>query len=968
MKSNFRPLFGAFIFFAFIPFLAGQDANLPPEIMEPLSRTIREHDFVTLAITATDPEGDPLTYSWSIVSDPSGGNAFFRLIDGSPSPTVQGTPQAKLALTRGSNYPNPTYVGQSLQAKVDVSDGTNVSSYTFTVPIQAVNVAPDIIVDTRELGTPENPRLENEGFGVNARQSRDPDGGTVKFFWRIVGLTGGDPCAGRNALVLLGKETATPGFVVPQMSVGVANPARVNIEYIVEDGLHVLTQVFSGYLASPNPNCNVTTPPPGGNNPPVVSAAVSTTNARFGQIVTLTGNASDPGDTLTYSWVQLSTTGIPQVTISGSASRVATFQAPSTPGFYSFRFTATDSVGQSRSSTVTVQVSQNGGTDGGGGTSPPMGGTPSGTATGQTSCSGFASQGNNQPAVANVPASYTIVGGNRAEITASNGRDPDNTTVNVGGVNVSGAVTYLWNVVDGGGFLTNGALTGRQTATVQFNTPTSAQQRNATLSVTVNDGVACGTVYNVGVVVQPPTAVNNPPTASLQYQVQETGENGVNPGGTITVFPPVQILLSASGTDPDGDSLTYNWSVQPSLQGVTLGSGTSSRTLTAAQGTVGTVTVSVQVSDNNGGSVTRTVTFDFQPPQDKPVLAQAAAFRDGDPVSGPVPPGKVIVLSGADSEVVDGTAAENANLTFRWEQVGGPAAFVRNLESRDAQVIVEEIQSVSTLNFQVTARNGSAVGTANVSLTVDPALREETVAEGGDIFFARVGFGPAANLLFQTVAVIDNLSSEDAEDVRINFFDSEGMPLDAAYVDTDGGEPEIRDWDSETPILVPANSSRVLEFRAPEGAGLTVGWAVVSSSSRLRGSVRFQLIDETGGFLSDVGILSSPRGSRFQSAFRSRDGIAFAVTNPESEPIRFQVSLSDRLTGLRVEQNVNLPAGSHVAEFLDDFFPFLNNGGSPLIEEGTIELTIIGSGTMVPTLLITRDRLPVSAQSLARIE
>ena len=60
---------------------------------------------------------------------------------------------------------------------------------------------------------------------------------------------------------------------------------------------------------------------------------------------------------------------------------------------------------------------------------------------------------------------YTIDGGNRATITATNGRDPDNTQVFVSGVVVSG-VSYAWSFVNSGGLLSDGNLSGAKTVLI----------------------------------------------------------------------------------------------------------------------------------------------------------------------------------------------------------------------------------------------------------------------------------------------------------------------------------------------------------------------------------------------------------------------------------------------------------------------------------------------------------------------
>lgn len=102
--------------------------------------------------------------------------------------------------------------------------------------------------------------------------------------------------------------------------------------------------------------------------------------ASSGQVVTLTGSATDNG-ALTYSWVQ---TAGPSVTLTGATSTNASFVAPSvaaaTP--LAFTYTATDAGGQTTQGSVTVNVSP--------------------------AVLSFASIGKNKNDVVTVPAGYTV--------------------------------------------------------------------------------------------------------------------------------------------------------------------------------------------------------------------------------------------------------------------------------------------------------------------------------------------------------------------------------------------------------------------------------------------------------------------------------------------------------------------------------------------------------------------------------
>jgi len=90
---------------------------------------------------------------------------------------------------------------------------------------------------------------------------------------------------------------------------------------------------------------------------PNVAAGADQT-ATAGQTVTLTGTASDPDGTIaSRAWT---CTGFPSggsaPTLAGAGTANASFTAPSTPGAYTFQFTATDNGGGSATDVTTVTV------------------------------------------------------------------------------------------------------------------------------------------------------------------------------------------------------------------------------------------------------------------------------------------------------------------------------------------------------------------------------------------------------------------------------------------------------------------------------------------------------------------------------------------------------------------------------------------------------------------------------------
>ena len=402
-----------------------------------------------------------------------------------------------------------------------------------------------------------------------------------------------------------------------------------------------------------------------------MSASASTGNAGWGENVSLFGTISDPdsGDTHSRSWTQIKTSSEPSVAIINATSNNASFTAPNLNVTLRFRFTATDSGNASDSADVQVLVSQQGGGGGGGG-GGGSGGSGSGTSVGTVSGAGDcgAVEGND-PAVATVPATYTISEGFQGEIQATGGNDPDNTEGACTGLGCEPpGVKYTWAVTDGKGLMTNVSLSNRTTSTVSFTAPQVVGTTTLGLQLLAVDARNCGNLYPVDLVVENVIVDNNsPPSVLLTYDTQGLASSGASPAGGISVPSPAAILLDASGsTDPDNDPLTFTWqktSENLSSGSVALIPSGATATLTALSATVGSVTVRVTASDGKAQD-SDSLTFDFFEPDDLAPLAVAAAMKDGVAVSGRLGNGEEFYLDGDSSTVPDGTQQEIDNLVF----------------------------------------------------------------------------------------------------------------------------------------------------------------------------------------------------------------------------------------------------------------------------------------------------------------
>ncbi len=243
-------------------------------------------DTVTLDGTgSSDPEGDPLQYSWIQTAGPA------------------------VTLT-GANTANPTFTAPdgpgTMTFELTVTDDEGLTD-TDTVDVRlntrpVANAGPDQLVNTGDLVT------------LDATASYDPDGDVIRYQW--------DQTYG-PAVTLSDRFIATPSFIAP------AGPAELRFRVIVRDPFGRNRTNFVTIKV---------------NGPPTANAGPDRV-VDGGSTVTLSAaGSSDPdGDTLKYQWDQ---TYGPAVVLSGRLTANATFTAPTSPTELRFRLIVRDGKGR----------------------------------------------------------------------------------------------------------------------------------------------------------------------------------------------------------------------------------------------------------------------------------------------------------------------------------------------------------------------------------------------------------------------------------------------------------------------------------------------------------------------------------------------------------------------------------------------------------------------------------------------
>ena len=237
-------------------------ANNPPTASAGADRTVQEGDPVTLSGSASDDDGDTLTYLWTsnlpglTLTDPD------TLTPSFTAPQVDQDTPVTLTLT--------------------VTDSHNATA-TDQIVITVTDVPPPANNPPTASAGADRTVQEGDPVTLSGTASDDDTGDTLTYLWtsNLPGLTLTDP------------DTLTPSFTAPQVD----QDTPVTLTLTVTDS-HNATATDQIVIT-------VTDVPPPANNPPTADAGSDLILAS-GEQTTITGSATDPdqADTLTYQWLQ----------------------------------------------------------------------------------------------------------------------------------------------------------------------------------------------------------------------------------------------------------------------------------------------------------------------------------------------------------------------------------------------------------------------------------------------------------------------------------------------------------------------------------------------------------------------------------------------------------------------------------------------------------------------------------------
>ena len=469
------------------------NVNRPPVLSAIGNRPATEGQLLTFTATATDPDGNAVTFSGSNL--PTGATV-------SPSGTFSWTP----SLTQAGSFPNVTITA------TDNGSPVLTASQSFTITVGNVNRPPVL--------APIGARTATVGqlFTFTATAT-DPDGNAVTF-------SGGNLPAGATltpAGVFSWTPTATGNSSVTVTVTDNGTPAQTDSETV--------TITVS----------NVTTV----NRPPVL-ASIGAKTVNEGQPLTFTATATDPdGGPLTFSGGILPSG--PALTPAGAFSWTPDFTQA---GTHNVTITVTDNGGLTDSETFTITV-------GNVNRPPVLSPSPIGNRT------------------VTIGQTLTIA------ITAS---DPD-----------GGALSFTSANLPSGATLTPATPAGTGAATFSWTPATAQAGTYQNVTITVSDGaLSDAEVFTITVNI---VAVNQPPV--LTNPGNKTGTAGQVLSFTITASDPdagQTLRFAATSTLPSGASLSST--------------GAFAWTPTTAQASTTAYSVTVTATDNGSPALTSApVTF-----------------------------------------------------------------------------------------------------------------------------------------------------------------------------------------------------------------------------------------------------------------------------------------------------------------------------------------------------------------------
>ncbi len=647
---------------------------------------------VSLSGVGTDPDGTIVNFTWTKISGPANGvivNAF------SANTNINGLSQGvyKFQLTVTDDLggtARDTLMVTVNPAPNQLPSANAGADQTITLPINTVSLS---------------------GVGT------DPDGTIINYAWTKIS----GPATGTIS------NSAAASTTVNALSQGV-----YKFQLTVTDNSGAIARDTMMVTVNPAPN---QLPTANAGNDQTITLPTNTIN--------LAGTGADPdGTIINYAWIKIS--GPASGTISNSAAATTTVYALS-QGIYKYQFTVTDNSGTIARDTMVVTVNPapnqlptaNAGADqtitlpintvslSGVGTDPdgtivsytwikisgPATGTISNSAAATTTVNAL-SQGiykyqftvtDNSGAIVRDTMIVTVNPAPNQLPFSNAGSDqiinlPTNTINLIGtGTDPDGTiVSYIWTKISGPA---TGTISNSAIATTTVN---ALSQGIYTYSLTVTD--------NGGAIARDTMIVTvNPAPNQLPF---------ANAGVDQTINLPLNsIILSGTGTDPDGTIVSYAWTKISGPATVTI-SNSSSATTTVNALSQGIYKFQLTVTDNSGTIARDTIFVTVNPAPNQLPSANAGVDQT------------ITLPTNTINLIGTGTDPDGTIVSYAWTKISGPATGTISNPSASNTNVNALTQGLYKYTLTVTDNNG-AIARDTIHVTVNPPANQLPVANAG---------------------------------------------------------------------------------------------------------------------------------------------------------------------------------------------------------------------------------------------
>ena len=661
--------------------------NTPPAVQAGSDLTVGEGETVTLSGSATDPDGDPLTYLWTHNST----TLDIALANATSASTTFTAPRVD----------SDTAIAFTLTANDDTATSSDSVIITVTAP---VNSPPSV-----EAG-PAQTVQEGSNVSLNG-SATDPDEDVMTYLWTHNSTS--------SDITLANATSASTTFTAPRVDsdTAIAFTLTANDDTATSSDSVIIT--VTAHV----------------NNPPSVEAGPAQT-VQEGSNVSLNGSATDPdGDVMTYLWTHNSTSS--DIALANATSASTTFTAPRVDSdtAIAFTLTANDDTATSSDSviiTVTAPVNSPPSVEAGPAQTVQEGSNVSlnGSATdpdedvmtylwthnstssditlaNATSASttftaprvdsdtaiAFTLTANDDTATSSDSVIITVTAhvNNPPSVEAGPAQtvqEGSNVSLNGSATDPDGDVmTYLWTHNSTSSDI---ALANATSASTTFTAPRVDSDTAIAFTLTANDDTATSSDSVIITVTAP---VNSPP--SVEAGSAQTVQEGSN------------VSLNGSATDPDEDVMTYLWTHNSTSSDITLANATSASTTFTAP----------RVDSDTAIAFTLTANDDTATSSDSVIITVTAHVNSPPSVeAGPaqtVQEGSKVSLNGS------ATDPDEDVMTYLWTHNSTSSDIaLANATSASTTFTAPRVDSDTAIAFTLTANDDTATSSDSVIITV----------------------------------------------------------------------------------------------------------------------------------------------------------------------------------------------------------------------------------------------------------